>query len=612
MEPKQYLVTQDLQTSCFDEEELYTVEDISDLNNALCEAKIRFDTHPKNYTKQDYMYLVNILMSVLTKLYKDVDPATAFITTIVGIANTNTNPEQDVVTLSLPNLGTYLINEAGIYENFLNRNGNPIEVTENEVVNIVLFIPIADGYYRKIIYKTHQEGVRLMHPIDVVLPEGHTLGKYTNGDTIEVPPEGLNLEELLTQIAQTSLSPSIELVEMLIDNKSFNPIEEELPYFDLKNLKIQCTYKITINSIKGTLLNEDSIESYWNRDNESHPITIDSIESSLNEKNQYVYTVKTSLNIDDTNNLPIVHKSPVLITFKALDTLGDVTKEKDWGKIETELKWKNKIEDEINIEFVEEDIYEQDDEHIYISSLELPHYIINPTNKNNIEISNIKVNNTEIDLSKQYEFIETEENSEYTYVITVSYNDGDVIEKTINVYKAIPMFFGYMSSTVILNHLEASMKLSDFKDCFTTKSLIDNETEYKPAVKLWQIPFIEDKDYFKKVKFDISYVGNIDNFHAVIAYPAYNIKEDGEVESGILTEVIQNMTETDESEENKALNVLGSFIQYSDGLSKREYIDKEDGTRITAPVISLDGRQYYVYYSEDPTPFSEKVNLKIK
>lgn len=67
-----------------------TIVNIDELKKTLSELLIRFDTNPKNYTKEDYQYLMGILYKTLLYIYRSN-------TESVVINEWNENPREDRV-----------------------------------------------------------------------------------------------------------------------------------------------------------------------------------------------------------------------------------------------------------------------------------------------------------------------------------------------------------------------------------------------------------------------------------------------------------------------------------------------------------------------------------
>lgn len=96
---------------------------IADLQNALSEVLIRFDTNPNYYTKEDYFTLIELLRGILGLFYEELKT-----TPFNGVLNDITvNP------LDVTNPGLYIVSTSGKYENFKDKEENFIEITDEEL-----------------------------------------------------------------------------------------------------------------------------------------------------------------------------------------------------------------------------------------------------------------------------------------------------------------------------------------------------------------------------------------------------------------------------------------------------------------------------------------------
>lgn len=147
---------------------------ISELQEALSEVLIRFDTNPNYYTKEDYFTLIELLRGLLSYLYIDL----------------GTHPFNGVLTdltvnpLDTINPGVYITSTIGIYENFKDKEGNPIEITYSDTIeNIVVLNPKIDEnniwYYEKIKVpvKVNQTNLNCIFKTaeNTLVPNGHII-----------------------------------------------------------------------------------------------------------------------------------------------------------------------------------------------------------------------------------------------------------------------------------------------------------------------------------------------------------------------------------------------------------------------------------------------------
>ena len=108
------ILVPDVVTNCFSELMDLTTE--QQLRSALCELKLRFDACPSTYTKFDYGQLILTFASSLTKLYRDSAGETEDVIHFKGIAEVETNPEEDRIADGHKFPSIYLIDKTGDYD----------------------------------------------------------------------------------------------------------------------------------------------------------------------------------------------------------------------------------------------------------------------------------------------------------------------------------------------------------------------------------------------------------------------------------------------------------------------------------------------------------------
>lgn len=109
---------------------------LEDMQELLNEIKIRFDTNPNFYLKNDYKSLINFISQLFNKHKASNFGGSAIITTIPDYSK------------------LYIAIEPGIYNNFLNSEQEAFEITEDDFdEKIVIFNPKFDGtlYYEKVV-----------------------------------------------------------------------------------------------------------------------------------------------------------------------------------------------------------------------------------------------------------------------------------------------------------------------------------------------------------------------------------------------------------------------------------------------------------------------------
>jgi hypothetical protein len=116
--------------SCFNPHALPNIETVSELASELCNVLQRFDTCPEFYTKEDYEALLNTINGALFHLYVKMSQmrqqdAPVF----AGEASLSTDPIAEQVAKRAQYPGIYLLQHAGVYENFRREDQTPIYLT---------------------------------------------------------------------------------------------------------------------------------------------------------------------------------------------------------------------------------------------------------------------------------------------------------------------------------------------------------------------------------------------------------------------------------------------------------------------------------------------------
>lgn len=115
------------------------------LKKYLSEVLIRFDTKPQFYTLSDYKALIALLIGSLLYLYGIQGKK---IPEFKGAALLDTDPSKDLKDSDVQ--GIYIAQQTGVYENFLDLEGNPIEIqpiSEEEKDfenNVLFFMPVLE------------------------------------------------------------------------------------------------------------------------------------------------------------------------------------------------------------------------------------------------------------------------------------------------------------------------------------------------------------------------------------------------------------------------------------------------------------------------------------
>lgn len=156
---------------------------LEEMQELLEEVKIRFDTNPNFYLKNDYRALIEFISQLFNKHKSSNFGGPAVITTI---------PDSSKL---------YIAIEPGIYNNFLNSEQNPVEVTEDDFnEKIVIFNPkLSDPiYYEKVIIDISKsistKADKVKDAVDGNLPslnaEGNLVdsGKKVGSSTLEENP----------------------------------------------------------------------------------------------------------------------------------------------------------------------------------------------------------------------------------------------------------------------------------------------------------------------------------------------------------------------------------------------------------------------------------------
>lgn len=205
------ILVPDVVTNCFSELMDLTTE--QQLRSALCELKLRFDACPSTYTKFDYGQLILTFASSLTKLYRDSAGETEDVIHFKGIAEVETNPEEDRIADGHKFPSIYLIDKTGDYDYF----GFRIDAFDLDG-SVVLAKPViingAFTGYETIVYKINGSGSGgggslITEDIQVILTDGKTVGKYKNGQTI--PSAGKTATAVFKMIAQEAIPPTCTL-----------------------------------------------------------------------------------------------------------------------------------------------------------------------------------------------------------------------------------------------------------------------------------------------------------------------------------------------------------------------------------------------------------------
>lgn len=600
MEQKQYLVNKQFDGDCF--KNLQNIDSLESLTNAFCHAKIHFDTHPDNYTKLDYMYFIDTIYDSLRTLYiKDPGVATK-VPTLVGIASLDTNPEQDKIDKAMPVEGIYLINTAGKYTNIFDEDGEPTEITVDDLANIVVLLPKFDQdyvYYEKVLYALNTNNTLIHENIKVIIPKGHTLGRYKSGDTIEC--KNVDLNTFAHLIAQSPLIPHIE--SEIIAPK-ISPI-----YGENTDTDVEIEYIVTIMSIDETEMAHDYPQVQYSRGDvvyDQENINIELSSRELNDLNQYVYTYKVKFTVTNDFTQPDWNKD-IDVQFKVKDVIGS---EKEVSVDTTHIPWGKRNDDEIHISINNNNITSNSFD---ITLFDLPKFTISATqNNNDWSIKSLNLFNGDNLLestdTNSLEYEEKIELNDYQYKIEVEYKDGHVVTREFSIERKFPMCYGFMSTSTITK-LVTSYELKEFQKLFISmEEILDEDGEvFSKEIRCQTFPFDEIKNYYGELKMNIPKAGNENYYHAVIAYPATNAE--GDQETGKLTKIIKNNTIQSEEGNDHSVSELSGFIMYESPIQIRTY--EVNGESHTVSFIEIDGRPYYLYYSEYAQPFNEDDSLII-
>lgn len=374
--------------SCFDLNNLPKTENLNDLLKDLCELMIRFDGCVRDYQKSDYEHLIKTITNSLIKLYTTSQQIIdlEYVIHFIGIADLNTDPLQDALSLNHSYPGMYILSSVGNYLNF------DISVSSEDIKNSIIYaVPnISNGSlvnYNKILYKINiptklsefendtnfiseapndgkqyvrksnsweeidssqfgtvksvngelpdvNGNVQITIPVNtfendiiVSLPDGKTLGKYESGQTI--PSAGKTAEEVFNLIAVEAINPTVTLTTTT----------STIPFNTTTNHNKILNFSYIIKSLNGVV---SSVKLEWKRTNESvwKTLTTDSLlttythsytDSELNTNAfNYRYTVNDNKGGSTTATLNITIASYIAPTTNINET---VTKEK--GDIET-------------------------------------------------------------------------------------------------------------------------------------------------------------------------------------------------------------------------------------------------------------------------------------
>lgn len=125
----------------FDEDGIL-INSTKKLKEYLAEVLIRFDTKPAYYTLTDYKTLIGLLIGSLLYVYEEGEKTKT--PEFKGAADLDTDPNEGLEAVDVP--GIYMAQVAGEYTNFLDAEGNPIVIYDDEEndefrKNVIFFIP---------------------------------------------------------------------------------------------------------------------------------------------------------------------------------------------------------------------------------------------------------------------------------------------------------------------------------------------------------------------------------------------------------------------------------------------------------------------------------------
>lgn len=179
---------------------------LEDMQELLDEVKIRFDTNPNFYLKNDYKALIDFISQLFNK-HK--------VSNFGGPAETATIPDS---------FKLYIATQPGIYTNFLNSEQEVFEVTEDDFnEKIVIFNPKFDDtlYYEKVVIDISKsistKADKVKDAVEGNLPslntEGNLVdsGKKVGSSTLEENP---NENTLATEKA---VETAIDAITILVD-----------------------------------------------------------------------------------------------------------------------------------------------------------------------------------------------------------------------------------------------------------------------------------------------------------------------------------------------------------------------------------------------------------